>query len=104
MKLFDSIARRFDWRLVYSKDATICWTDEGNKVDRIFYYLQENGVGKRRCKIAVTGYCDTKDAKEHPYYLHKVKPWLLGQYDPQIPSYDSIKQKEFKDALRGRKT
>jgi hypothetical protein len=30
-------------------------------------------------------------------------PWLAGRHDPQIPTYESIPRKEFRDQLAGKK-
>lgn len=32
-----------------------------------------------------------------------VYPWLCGRFDPDIPSYESIPRKEFRDQLAGKK-
>lgn len=100
---------RCDWRLVSTLQGFIKYTDS-NRKDDIFYYLLENGLGARKCKHDGTGIASGRDnysknkRTSHPYYLAKIRPWLEGGYDPEIPSYETIKQKEFKDALKGKKT
>ena len=104
---------RRDWRLVSTLQAHVNWVDnEGNSTgkDEIFYYLFENGVGERKMKhegagklAGDAGYA-VQQRITHPYYLGEIRPWLEGGFDPEIPSYESIKAKEFKDALAGKIT
>lgn len=99
-----------DWRLVSTLNAYFSYNDSGNNDETIFYYLYENGLGKRKCKHESDGkfsgdaaYCI--DARTtHPYYLGRIRPWCEGRFDPDIPTYESIKVKEFKDALSGKVT
>jgi len=99
-----------DWRLVSTLDAEYTWTDQNNKKDQIYYYLKENGLGKRKCMHNGTGFASGRGSlaknqrTSHPMYLKVVRPWLEGQYNPEIPSYESIQAKEFKDALAGKIT
>ena len=94
-----------DWRVVATVNAEYTWTDRNNQKDSIIYVLKENGLGQRKCKHSGTGYCHGKYAEKqrtsHPMYIHKVLPWLEGQYDPEVPTYHTIKQKEFLDNLAG---
>lgn len=96
---------RKDWRLVATFEAEYVWTDRNNQKDHIVYMLKENGLGERKCKHSGTGHCHGKYAYDrrtaHPYYVRVVLPWLEGQYNPDIPSYETIKQKEFLDNLAG---
>lgn len=98
-----------EWRLVATLSAS--YTDKKGEVScRIFYYLKENGLGERVCEHDAHGAYsgessfDIDQRVSHPYYLRKIKPWLLGAYDPEIPSFETIKAKEFKDALKGQKS
>jgi len=101
-----------DWRLVSTLQAHYTWTDRDNAKDTAFYYLKENGLGERKCDHKGTGSLDGdslvsfayKKRISHPYYLEKIIPWLEGRYDPDIPSYESIPAKEFKDNLAGKIT
>lgn len=106
-----------DWRLVATLEASIAWSDKiddqgEHPTDNIFYYLRENGLGKRRCECKGTGELGNPHRQEwaktvmkrHGYYLSKIQPWVYGGYDPDIPSYETIPAKEFKDALKGQKT
>ncbi len=104
---------RRDWRLVSTLQAHINWVDDnGNSTgkDEIFYYLFENGLGERKVKHDGAGKLSGDSAyiaqkrTAHPYYLGKIRPWLEGGFDPDIPSYETIKAKEFKDALAGKVT
>ena len=98
-----------DWRLVSTLEAYYNYSDTKQK-DEVIYYLYENGLGKRTCDHEGTGLVSgqlryiTKKRETHPYYLKKIRPWLAGRYDPDIPSYETIKTKEFKDKLTGRIT
>jgi len=105
---------RRDWRLVGTLEAIYTWTDLDNEKDTAYYYLKENGMGERKCIHDGTGNLG-KDGRNspawaerkrvsHPIYLEKIRPWLEGRYDPDIPSYESIKAKEFKDKLAGKIT
>jgi hypothetical protein len=102
-----------DWRLVSTLQAHVNWVDnDGNSTgkDEIFYYLFENGLGKRKIKhegagkLAGEGGYEVRQRVTHPYYLSEIRPWLEGRYDPDIPNYESIKVKEFKDNLAGKIT
>lgn len=80
------------------------------KKDTVYYYLKENGFGKRKCTHEGTGdisgdaYGSRNKRETLPLYLETIRPWLAGRYDPNIPSYESIKAKEFKDQLAGKVT
>lgn len=99
-----------DWRLVSTLQATYTKNDGTEKVADVFYYLYENGLGKRKCEHDGSRLCAGNSSYtklkrvSHPYYLQKIKPWLAGAFDPEIPSYKTIKHKEMKDSLAGRKT
>ena len=84
-----------------------------NKTDHEYtYYLYENQHGNRKIDVIDTqrGDLDIKDEAKDSFvfrnadYRTIIRPWLDGSYDPDIPSYESIKAKEFKDNLAGRKT
>lgn len=107
-----------EWRLVATLSGQYKWTgpkgrDAGS--DTVYYYLYENGVGQRKCDWKGTGQLAEdmeyeykrrwrdEACSSHKVYLGKIVPWLNGAYDPDIPSFATIKAKEFKDALRGSK-
>ena len=98
-----------DWRLVSTLEATYVWRDKDGDKDTVYYYLKENGLGERKCdhvgtgKISQGGWGEHK-CLTHKFYLKVIRPWLAGRYDPDIPSYETIKTKEFKDKLTGRIT
>jgi len=96
-----------DWRLVKTVEGHFV-NGENEVSGRVYYYLYENGLGERKVDHEGTGYCSgpycRETRKQHRLYLGRIRPWLDGAYDPEIPSYDTIKQKEFKDALKGSKT
>ena len=101
-----------DWRLVSTFKFEVNWVntkgDSLGKKDTVFYYLKENGLGERKCVHEGTGDISGKYMGEKretlPLYLESIRPWLAGRYDPDIPNYESIKAKEFKDALAGKIT
>ena len=101
---------KMEWRLVKTLEAEYTWTDRNNEKSQVYYYLGENGLGQRRCRHGGTGYAAGDESfaklqrKSHPMYLKAVRPWLEGGYNPQIPSYESIKSKEFLDNLAGQIT
>lgn len=104
---FEKRRLRSDWRLVSTLEASFAWQKDNKPTGEeteIFYYLYENGLGERKCQIGGTDFRGISQAKQHPYYLKKIRPWLAGQFDPKIPNYESIKSKEFKDALAGKVT
>ena len=112
MKIMNPIKRwklKRDWRLVDTLEATYNWTDT-KRTDTVYYYLKENGLGQRRCAFKGTGALADRPGwgrtrmESHPYYLNKIVPWLEGCFDPEIPTYESIKRKEFLDELNGKKT
>ncbi len=107
---FKYIRRMRDWRLVSTLNAYYTWTNYGGEKETLFYYLYENGLGHRKCKHESAGrvsgdaqWC-INERITHPQYLGKIRPWLEGRFDPDIPSYESIKAKEFKDYLAGKVT
>lgn len=110
-----------DWRFVKQLDTTFVSTSTelvGGRVERnekkhnINYYLHENQDGERKFDVADSkrGDCNVKKLEKDDIafrlrmYRQQVKPWLDGAYDPEIPSYESIKAKEFKDNLAGKVT
>lgn len=104
---------RRDWRLVSTLQAHVNWVNKDGKTtskDEIFYYLFENGYGKRKIKhegagkLGGEGGYAVQQRTTHPYYLGEIRPWLEGGYNPKIPSYESIKAKEFKDNMAGKVT
>ena len=109
MKWLSKLLRRRqpdDWRMVKDLESTFTNTThqlvsetriEAVKTKHhINYYLFENQYGERKFDVADSLYGDRDTSK-----LKKVKPWLEGQYNPDIPSYESIKPKEFLDNLAG---
>lgn len=105
---------RKDWRLVKTIDTPVNWCDSNGKstgkIDKVYYYLSENGLGERKCEHKGTGEAGGEMAfafnirKTREIYLDVILPWLKDRYDPKIPSYKSIKAKEMKDALAGKIT
>ncbi len=103
-----------DWRLVSTLDYAVTWVDKKGeslgKSDTIYYYLSENGLGERKCDhdgsgdIAGDSYHARNLRENRDIYVGTIVPWLKGRYDPNIPSYESIKAKEMKDKLAGRIT
>lgn len=103
-----------DWRLVSTLQFTITWVEKDQtptgRTDEVFYYLKENGLGERTCDHDGTGdiagnvYGRRRQRETMDLYLQTIRPWLEGRYDPNIPTYESIKAKEFKDALSGKVT
>lgn len=103
MNPFKRYRLRKDWRLVIIISAQ--YTTNGEVSGKLYYYLYENGLGKRKYESKGNGTASTHQSRvTHPVYMEQVYPWIQGAYDPEIPSYESIKAKEFKDALKGKKT
>lgn len=73
------------------------------------YYLYENQNGGRKVDVIDSDKGDLDIDKEsknsfvfrNSDYRQIIRPWLDGQYNPKIPSYESIKQKEMLDSLAG---
>lgn len=76
------------------------------------YYLYENQHGDRKFDVIDSDRgdldLDTETKSSFVYrnedYRNIIRPWLDGQYNPEIPTYESIKAKEFKDNLAGKVT
>ena len=76
------------------------------------YYLYENQYSGRKLDVIDSdrGDLDMKTERKDSFvfrnedYRNIIRPWLDGQYNPEIPSYESIKAKEFKDNLAGKVT
>jgi len=86
--------------------------EEVKNKHNINYYLYENQHGDRKFDVADSMRGDRHIKKlaiddivfRLKIYRKTVKPWLDGQYNPEIPSHESIKAKEFKDRLAGKIT
>ena len=125
MKWLSKLLRRRDpddWRMVKQLDSIYINTEtrlvSETRVEpvetkhHINYYLFENQYGGRKFDVACSMMGDrdvsklSKDdiAYRLRIYRNTIKPWLDGQYNPEIPSYESIKPKEFLDNLAGKIT
>ena len=104
-----------DWRFVKQFDSPYHIKNTTPLKKHILtYYLYENQYGDRKFDVidsdAARGDLKIKDLKKTDWvfrtkqYRETLRAWLDGAYDPQIPSYDSIKAKEFLDNLNGEKT
>lgn len=122
MKWLSKLLRRRDpddWRMVKDLESTFVNTvhklvsetrvEPVETKHYINYYLFENQYGERKFDVADSLYGDQDVSKldkndivfRLKIYRKTVKPWLDGQYNPDIPSYESIKPKEFLDNLAG---
>ena len=117
MNWFVRLFSRSDWRLVKTINANYNVTDTlTQQVEKtgctLTYYLYENQFNKRIIDLidSEKGDLDVNElqpdnwAFRNRIYRETIKPWMDGAFDPRIPSYESIKAKEFKDTLTGRKT
>ena len=125
MSWFTELLRRRkpnDWRMVNDLESTYVSTEHrlvsNTRIEpveskhNINYYLFEYQYGERKFDVACSKQGDRNVSKMKKddivfrlkIYRKTVKPWLDGQYNPQIPSYESIKSKEFLDNLAGEKT
>ena len=86
---------------------------DDNKTDHEYsYYLYENQHGGRKIDVidSLRGDLEMKTEDKRSFvfrnteYRNIIRPWLDGQYNPEIPSHESIKAKEFKDNLAGKVT
>ena len=86
---------------------------DANRTDHEYtYYLYENQHGGRKIDVidSVRGDLEMKTEDKRSFvfrntdYRNIIRPWTDGQYNPEIPSYASIKAKEFKDNLAGKVT
>lgn len=105
-----------DWRLVAMKVVPYwnVYPDREKDKFEMVYYLSENQFHERRMTVidACPGRGDLTISElgaddwvfRNREYREVIRPWLDGAYDPEIPSYESIKAKEFKDALKGKKS
>lgn len=91
-KIIRALKRRLGlqkWRVV--RQYQIAANADGHKV-QLFIYLHESNLGDRKwtCGANVSVYrLETKI----PYldiYLKTIYPWLNGNYDPDIPSFDGM--------------
>jgi hypothetical protein len=107
-------------------------TGEVDDRGTVYYHLYENESGRRKVAVnACAGSAammhsvtaanyhqilsegDKKDftfrrsagcwAITNEDWNKKIYPWLAGRYDPDIPTYESIPRKEFRDNLAGKK-
>src|ERR1700679_2740975 len=81
------------WRLV----KTVVWETpirgKEDIVGKFYIYCIESNKGKRSINVATT-FIDIKDIKDimfiirqYEYYHEVIYPWVLGIYEPTIPSY-----------------
>jgi len=88
--------------------------DPNNNITYYVYtfYLYENQYQERKVELidSKNGDIDLKTERKdsfvfrNDHYRKIIRPWLDGQYNPEIPSYESIKPKEFLDNLAGKIT
>lgn len=75
------------------------------------YYLYEDQDGNRRFEVIDTQDGDLNMEKEpknsfvyrNREFRNKIRPWLDGRVDPDIPSYEQVPVDDFKVVLKGSK-
>ena len=115
-QMFKKLFTKRDWRRVATIEVPIIETNpirirEEPKKGTLYYYLYENQFGERKYDVADTfrGDYDIDKLDEGDFifrcedYLKTVKPWLEGDYDPDITDYEGVKRREMLSALKGKK-
>ena len=108
--LFRRLFEKRDWRRVKTIEMSIIRSLD-KESGTLYYYLYENQFGDRRMDVADTfrGDMDLNKVEKTDVvyrsseYLEIIKPWLEGDYDPEITDYDGVKRKEMLSALKGEK-
>jgi len=112
--MFKKFFTKKDWRRVATIEVPIVETNplqNEPKKGTLYYYLYENQFGDRKYDVADTfrGDYDIDDVEERDVtfrceeYLKTVKPWLEGDYDPEITDYEGVKRRDMLGALKGKK-
>lgn len=105
-----------DWRLVKKVDEAyviINKTSKRTEKDNciLSYYLYENQFHDRKFDVVDSEEGDLdlgRVPKSHwtfrsPTYREKIRPWLDGRLDPEIPTYEQVPKDDFQNALAGKK-
>lgn len=67
---------------------------------KTYYHLYETAKGRRWCNtIQTTETHDKNFTRTTRVYLTKIKPWLDGCADSDIPTYSEVKANEFTHSL-----
>ncbi len=122
-KLFEA-AEKPDWRLCanidnkYITQLTPRSPDykvndpNNNCTDHTYtYYLYENQFGERKFDVIDTQHGDLKVDKlpsdsfvfRNKKFREKIRSWLDGRYDPDIPDYETIPKNDFQNRLAKKK-
>lgn len=116
MNWFMKLFAKKDWRMVKQVDATYSITNTVTKkkikTDCVLsYYLYENQFRERIFDIVDSEEGDLDVARtdknhfafRNEIYRNKIKPWMDGRLDPEVPSYEQIPKDDFQNALAGKK-
>lgn len=82
-------------------------TSEEKKDGKIYIHYYESDKGNRKIETACS-FVDAKPEKIDEFirstetYQTKIKRWLDGRYDPEIPRYSEIGDDDTANALRGK--
>lgn len=106
---------KHDWRMVKQVDVGYIITNHvtGKQTDGhvLSYYLYENQFGKRifdlvdseEGDLVVERMDKSHFAFRNEVYRNKIKPWIDGRLDPEVPSYSQVPKDDFQNALAGKK-
>ena len=101
-KIWDVVTRS-NWRLVKTVELSVRYTGSNGK---IYFHCYENQRNKRRIELSSTltmYYGDTLESivSKTEMYNSRIRRWLDGRYDPDIPRYSDIPAEETANALKG---
>lgn len=116
MNWFTKLFAKKDWRMVKQVDVGYriknLVTDKDLKKDcTLSYYLYENQFGNRIFDVVDSEEGDLDLARvdkshfafRNEVYRNKIKPWIDGRLDPEVPSYEQVPKDDFQNALAGKK-
>ena len=93
-----------EWRLARTIELSVKYMSMSGK---IYFHCYESNKGARRVEISTTlrsfYYGDTPEsvAKVTEIYNSRIRRWLDGRYDPEIPRYSEIPADDTANALKG---
>ncbi len=121
-QIFGEPEEKPDWRLCGQKDSkyVISYSDQMTGIEKegkrkngcvLTYFLYENQFGERKFKLLDSEEGDLKVsslssdhwAYRNGDYRNKIRPWLDGRYDPDIPDYETIPKNDFHNRLAKKK-
>lgn len=121
-QIFGEPEEKPDWRLCSQIDSKyfIKYTDRTTGIEKehkrqnncvLTYFLYENQHGKRKFDLVDSEEGDLEVstlpgdhwAYRNQNYRNKIRPWLDGRYDPEIPDYETIPKNDFQNRLAKKK-